>query len=108
MLIYLEEEIDHSKTNGEVPPQPAPAEIRKDPVPPSVPGNPLNLPDGVGRGIYYSKIKLPECGYLEVCVTHVFHPYQFWVMMIENWPKLEELTAEMRQVMLAVLCVKQN
>ncbi|XP_078343727.1 tudor domain-containing protein 5-like isoform X2 [Oculina patagonica] len=95
--VRKENEKDHTKTNGEVPAQAAPAEIRKDPVPPSVPGNPLNLPDGVGRGIYYSKIKLPECGYLEVCVTNVVHPHQFWVMLIENWPKLEDLTEDMRQ-----------
>lgn len=99
-LLFLarnEEERDHSKTNGEVPVCPAPLEIHKDPEPPCVPGNPLNLPDGVGRGIYYSKIKLPECGYLEVCVTHVIHPHQFWVMLIENWPKLQDLTEDMRQ-----------
>lgn len=102
-MFHPEEEMDHSKINGEVPARPAPAEIHKEPEPPCVPGNPLNLPDGVGRGIYYSKIKLPECGYLEVCVTHVIHPHQFWVMLIENWPKLQDLTEDMRFVSLSVV-----
>ena len=102
-MCHPDEEKDHSKINGEVLPRPAPAEIHKDLEPPCVPGNPLNLPDGVGRGIYYSKIKLPECGYLEVCVTHVIHPHQFWVMLIENWPKLQELTEDMRYVSLNVV-----
>lgn len=101
MLLYLftsEDEVNHSKTNGEVP---APVQTSKDPVPPpSIPGNPLNLPDGVGKGTYFSKIEPPECGYLEVCVTHVIDPHHFWVMLVENWPILEALTEDMRQVIL--------
>jgi len=101
MLLYLftsEDEVNHSNTNGEVP---APVQTSKDPVPPpSIPGNPLNLPDGVGKGTYFSKIEPPECGYLEVCVTHVIDPHHFWVMLVENWPILEALTEDMRQVIL--------
>lgn len=84
---------NYSRTNGEIP---APIEKSKDPVSPTVPGNPLNLPDGVGRGLYFSKVRLPECGFIEVCVTHVIDPHHFWVMTVDNWPKLEALTAEMR------------
>ena len=97
-VLPLDHENDHSKTNGEVS---VPVETHKDPTPlPSVPGNPLNLPDGVGRGIYFSKIKPPECGYVELCVTHVIDPHHFWVMMIENWPKLQHLAEDIRQVCL--------
>ena len=84
---------NHSTVNGEVP---APVEKQKVPVAPCVPGNPLNLPDGVGRGIYFSKVKVPECRYIEVCVTNVIDPHHFWVMTIENWPKLQALTEDMR------------
>lgn len=95
-VLPLDHEHDLAKTNGKVS---VPVETRKDLVPPpSVPGNPLNLPDGVGRGIYFSKIKPPECGYVEVCVTHVIDPHRFWVMLIENWPKLQDLTEDIRQV----------
>ncbi|XP_068695369.1 tudor domain-containing protein 5-like isoform X2 [Montipora foliosa] len=99
-LLFLakDADIDHSESNGEVS---VPVETgEKDPVPllcPSLPDNPLNLPDGVGRGTYFSKIKPPECGYIEVCVTHVVDPHRFWVMMIENWPKLQALTEDIRQ-----------
>ena len=95
-MYYSEEEKDHPYTNGAVSASPAPVEIHRDPVPPCVPGNPLNLPDGVGRGIYYSKIKVPECGFLEVSVTHIIDPHHFWLMLIENWPALKDLTEEMK------------
>lgn len=88
------ETTNYSRTNGEIP---APTEKPKDPVSPTVPGNPLNLPDGVGRGVYFSKVRLPECGFIEVCVTHVIDPHHFWVMTIDNWPKLKALTEEMKQ-----------
>ncbi|XP_029197826.2 tudor domain-containing protein 5-like isoform X1 [Acropora millepora] len=97
-LLFLakDENHDHQKSNGEVS---VAKEIPKDSVSPvpSVAGNTLNIPDSVGRGTYFSKIKPPECGYIEVCVTHVIDPHHFWVMMIENWPKLQALSEEIRQ-----------
>ena len=87
---------DHTQANGIVPASPAPVEMHKEPVSPCIPGNPLKLPDGVGRGVYFSKITVPECGFLEVSVTHIIDPHHFWVMLIENWPALRALTEEMK------------
>ena len=97
MLSFTDENHGHQKSNGEVS---VPKETPKDSVSPvpSVAGNTLNIPDSVGRGTYFSKIKPPECGYIEVCVTHVIDPHHFWVMMIENWPKLQALSEEIRLV----------
>lgn len=98
-LLLLAEKVekDYPQANGAVPASPAPIEIHKEPVSPGITGNPLNLPDGVGRGVYFSKITVPACGFLEVSVTHIIDPHHFWVMLIENWPALRDLTEEMKQ-----------
>lgn len=97
LLLAKKVKEDHTQANGVVPASPAPVEMHKEPVSPCIPGNPLNLPDGVGRGVYFSKITVPECGFLEVSVTHIIDPHHFWVMLIENWPALRALTEEMKQ-----------
>lgn len=59
-------------------------------------GNLLNLFDGVGRGVYFLKIIVLECGFFEVFVIYIIDLYYFWVMLIENWLVLRVLIEEMK------------
>ena len=57
----------------------------------------LSVPDGVGKGSYYSKPSLPTSGcYIELYVTYTVHPHSFWIILIKDWPKLEALSEDLR------------
>ena len=58
--------------------------------------NPVNLPDAVDKGTYYSKLKTPPNGDIEVVVSHVIDPGFFWIVLIEHLPKLEALDEDLR------------
>ncbi|XP_048587343.1 tudor domain-containing protein 5 isoform X2 [Nematostella vectensis] len=56
----------------------------------------LLVADGVGPGVFYSKLTVPETGYNDVYVTHATDPQDFWLMLFHNYPKLEALSEDIR------------
>ncbi|EDO42256.1 predicted protein [Nematostella vectensis] len=56
----------------------------------------LLVADGVGPGVFYSKLAVPETGYNDVYVTHATDPQDFWLMLFHNYPKLEALSEDIR------------
>lgn len=58
--------------------------------------NPVDLPEAVVKGTYYSKLRIPESGYIELFVSYVINPGFFWIVLIEHWPKLEALAEDLR------------
>ena len=58
--------------------------------------NPVDLPDAVVKGTYYSKLRIPESGDIELFVSYVINPGFFWIILIEHWPKLEALAEDLR------------